>query len=93
MAERYGLSVQELTPMLAESFSYDAAEGILVSDVRKGSQAQKDGIKQGDILIQIGTEVISDEITLNRVLAKGKAPAQAKVFRNGKVRTITIHFE
>ncbi len=93
IAERYGISVQELTPMLAESFSYDSTEGILVSDVRKGSQAEKDGIKRGDILIQIGTEVMANEITLNRSLAKGKAPVKAKVFRNGKGRTLTLHFK
>ena len=93
MAEGYGLTVQELTPMLAESFSYGSSEGILVSDVRQGSQAEKDGIKRGDILIQIGTTVISDEITLNRSLAKGKASAKAKVFRNGRVRTLTLHFK
>ena len=93
VAERYGLSVQELTPMLAESFSYDSSEGILVSDVRQGSQAEKDGVKRGDILIQIGTTVISDEIALNRSLAKGKTSSKAKVFRNGKVRTLTLHYK
>ena len=91
VAERYGLSVQELTPMLAESFSYDSTDGILVSDVRPGSQAEKDGVKRGDILIQIGKEAISDEITLNRSLAKERTPVSSKVFRNGKVRTITLH--
>jgi bifunctional DNase/RNase len=93
IAERYGLSVQELTPMLAESFSYDSTEGILVSDVRQGSQAEKDGMQRGDILIQIGTEAISDENSLNQSLAKGKATAKAKVFRNGKVRNLTLHFK
>ena len=90
MAERYGLSVQELTPLLAESFFYDSTEGILVSDVRKGSQAEKDGIKRGDILIRIGTEAVSDEITLNQSLGKIKAPVQAKIFRNKKVRSLTL---
>jgi S1-C subfamily serine protease len=93
IAERYGLSVQELTPMLAESFSYDSTEGILVSDVRQGSQAEKDGMKRGDILIQIETEAISDEISLNQSLAKGKATAKAKVFRNGKARNLTLHLK
>jgi bifunctional DNase/RNase len=91
IAERYGLSVQELTPMLAESFSYNSTGGILVSDVRPGSQAEKDGIQRGDILIQIGKEAISEEITLNQSLAKG--PAKATVFRNGKVRILTLHLK
>lgn len=47
IAENYGLRLQDLTPSLAKAFSFDSENGVLVSDVREGSHAEKDGIERG----------------------------------------------
>jgi bifunctional DNase/RNase len=89
--ELYGLTVQELTPSLAQSFSFESTRGVLVSDIRQGSQAEKDGIQRGDIFVQVEGETAGDVMTLKGALAKSKAPVQAMIFRKGNFLSIRLH--
>lgn len=91
--ERYGLSIQELTPLLAESFSYSLQKGILVSDVRRGSLADKDGLQRGDIFAEIGGEPIVDLMSFKAALAKAKTPAPARIFRKGIFLSFPLHLK
>jgi len=87
----YGLTVQELNSSLAHSFSFQSTKGALVADVRGGSQAEKDGIQRGDILVDAGGEAVSDLASLRNALAKRKAPLKARVFRKGKFVSLTLN--
>jgi bifunctional DNase/RNase len=91
--EQYGLTLQELTPLLAKSFSFGSTSGALVSDVRQGSRAEKDGLKRGDIFVEAGGESVKDAGTLKDVLARSKTPVQAKIFRKGDFLSITLHLK
>jgi len=91
--ERYGLTIQELTPMLAESFSFGSTRGVLVSDVRQGSSAEKDGLQRGDIFTKMGEEAILDIISFKAALAKSKETVPARVFRKGKFLSLTLHLK
>lgn len=81
---QYGITVQELTSSLAQSFSFKSTRGVLVSDVRAGSPAEKDGLQRGDIIAEIGGEATPDVKGLRAVLDKMKEPIKAKVFRKGE---------
>jgi len=89
--ERYGLTTQELTRELAQSFSYGSTRGVLIADVRQGSQAEKDGLQRGDILVQAGEKAVENVKSLQEALAESKGPLKAKVFRKGNFRTLTIN--
>ena len=89
--EHYGLTIQELTPLLAESFSYRSTKGILVSEVRQGSLAEKDGLQRGDIFAEVGGEAIVDMISFKGALEKSKAPVPAKIFRQGHFLSLILH--
>ena len=89
--ERYGVTIQELTPLLAQSFSYKSTRGALVSDVREGSLAEKDGLHRGDIFVEVGGSTVEDVMSLKGSLAKIKTPVPARVFRQGNFLSITIH--
>ena len=89
--DRYGLSIQELTPLLAESFAYGSRKGILVSDVRRGSLAEKDGLRRGDIFAEVGGEPILDLGSFKAALEKAKTPAPARIFRKGLFLSLTLH--
>jgi len=89
--ERYGLTIQDLTPLLAQSFSFKSTRGALVSDVREGSLAEKDGIQRGDIVVEVGGSIVEDVISLKGALAKVKTPVQVRIFRKGDFLSITIH--
>jgi bifunctional DNase/RNase len=88
--DQYGLTAQDLTPSLAQSFSFKSTRGVLVSDVRAGSLAEKDGLQRGDILAEMGGEVIPDVNGLKAAMNKAKGPVKAKVFRKGEYVSLTI---
>ena len=89
--EQYGLTLQDLTPSLAQSFSFGSTHGILVSDVRKGSRAEKDGVERGDIFVEIGGRSIMSMISFKDALEQNKSPIQARIFRKANFLSITLH--
>lgn len=89
--EHYGLTLQELTETLAEYFSFGSTRGVLVSDVRKGSLAERDGIKRGDIFVEIGGKSVEDITSLKEMITASTSAVQAKIFRKTQFLSITLH--
>jgi bifunctional DNase/RNase len=87
----YGLTFQELTLMLAESFGFKKGRGVLISDVKEGSRAEKDGVQRGDIVVEIGGEKVEDVAAMKSALAKIKNPVKAKIFRQGNFLILTFN--
>ena len=50
---RLGVAVQEVNQSLANSFKLDKPEGALVSNVEKGSPADKAGLQPGDVIRKV----------------------------------------
>jgi serine protease Do len=48
-----GLTVQKLTPQIAESLGLDKAEGVVVTTVEPGGAADEGGIHRGDVIVEI----------------------------------------
>jgi serine protease Do len=48
-----GLSVQQVTPQLAESLGLERAEGVAVTAVEPGSPAEQAGLRRGDVILEI----------------------------------------
>jgi hypothetical protein len=92
-SEVYGLTLQELTPLLRESFSFPSDQGVLVTDVRTGSPAEKDGVKRGDIFVEIGKVGVADVLAFRQALAMSRQRVSAKLFRDGIVHHIVLHPE
>jgi len=59
-----GVAVQDLTPELAESFKLHTTQGVLISEVMRGSPADKAGIKAGDILTSVGNDALTNSSTM-----------------------------
>jgi bifunctional DNase/RNase len=89
--EEYGLTLQNLTPSLAKYLSYESNQGVLVSNVRKGSRAEKDGIETGDIVVEVDGQTIEDVMSMKDALAKIKMSANARIFRKTRFLSITLH--
>jgi serine protease Do len=54
-----GVSIQDLTPELAETFGVKDIEGALITDVIPGSPADKAGLKKGDIAVECNNKKIN----------------------------------
>jgi serine protease Do len=48
-----GLTVQRLTPQMAESLGLDKTEGVVVTAVEPGSVADEAGIRRGDVIMEV----------------------------------------
>ena len=91
--EEYGISVQAISPELAKYLSFESGEGVLVSDVNTGSAADRDGIKAGDIFVEIGNEAVGDVISMRNAMAKSQAAIEARIFRKKQYLSITLHLK
>jgi serine protease DegQ len=75
-----GVAVQELTPELAESFKLGEAQGVLISEVVKGSPADKAGIKAGDILTTVDNKPLTDSNAMLETIS-GLPPGKVAVLK------------
>jgi serine protease Do len=87
-----GVSIQKLTPELAEKFGIKDSDGALVGDVVKGSPAEKAGIIRGDIVLEYNGKKVNDADGLRNTVAQTKAGSQVniKILRKGKEYNFTV---
>jgi len=87
-----GISVQNLTPELARSFSAESTKGALVTEVVKGGPGEKAGMKQGDIVIGYRGREITNAGTLRKEVTFSPIGQKVKVavFRKGKKAALTV---
>jgi len=83
-----GLTVMNLSPALAEELSIDAAnEGVVVSAVEEGSNAQQVGFQKGDVLISINNERPATSKDVERLTRDRSYRWLLQVSRGGQVFT------
>jgi serine protease Do len=49
-----GVTVEPLTPLLAQKYGVDVANGMIINEVQNGSAAATAGIEPGDVILAIG---------------------------------------
>ena len=87
-----GVAVQELTPELAESFKLGNVQGVLISEVMRGSPADKAGIKAGDILTTVDNKPLIDSNAMLETISSlppGKI-AVLKLLRNQREVVVQV---
>ncbi|MGH7254854.1 MAG: PDZ domain-containing protein, partial [Nitrospirales bacterium] len=55
---KLGIDVQDLTPELAEKFKLKEMGGVLISKVERGSIAQVEGLREGDLIKEVNREEV-----------------------------------
>jgi len=87
-----GVSVQPLTPELAESFGLDSSKGALVAEVVSGSPAEAAGFMRGDILLRFDGREVEQMSDLPRIVAATPVgdEVKAEIFRKGKTITLKV---
>ena len=58
-AKRFGLTVQSLTKDLAEQFGVDKIDGVMITEVDRGSVAERKGVRAGDIITEVDGEAVT----------------------------------
>jgi len=94
-ADTHGLVAEDLTRQLAEYFEVPDKRGALVVEVKKGSDADKAGIKAGDVITKVDDSAIHDAADLVDELSDVGDSMAVKIeaIRKGKVMTLTMKIE
>jgi serine protease Do len=73
LSKTLGLSVQDITPEIAQRFGIENTKGVIVTDVADGSQAEEAGFNVGDIIRQINRRPVSGTADFTKMAAAFKA--------------------
>ena len=90
-----GVSIQDISPSLAEAFGLDKKNGALINKVLKDSPADKAGLQPGDVVISIdGKKVRNANDVRNRIgLLPVGEKIQFKLLRDGKEFELVVLVE
>jgi len=69
--EEFGFRLQKLTPDMARSLGMTGSEGVVVTNVRNGSPADKAGLKAGDVITQVNGVEVKEESDVEKALKEG----------------------
>nr|VFK33684.1 MAG: serine protease DegS/serine protease DegQ [Candidatus Kentron sp. MB]VFK76302.1 MAG: serine protease DegS/serine protease DegQ [Candidatus Kentron sp. MB] len=85
-----GIETQDITLDLAESFSLDNTNGVLVAGVLRRGPADIAGILPGDVITHVGNAAVDDAHDLINAIARIRPGSTAllKITRHGKTKTI-----
>ncbi|HWH68521.1 MAG TPA: Do family serine endopeptidase, partial [Candidatus Sulfotelmatobacter sp.] len=87
-----GVMIQDLNPALIKEFKLKDTQGALVGDVTPKSPAEKAGLKEGDVILELNGKKVADSRHLKLEVARTK-PGQSvpvKVLREGAVKTLNV---
>ena len=89
---RIGVSIQEVTRDLAESFGLGKPSGALVSNVEKGGAADKAGIQVSDVILKFDGKAVNTSGDLPRIVAATHPGSKVSVqlWRKGESKEITL---
>jgi serine protease DegQ len=75
-----GVGVQDMTKELSDSFKLPEIRGALITEVFRGTPAEKAGIKLGDILVAVEGKAITDSSSMLNLVA-ALHPGKQAVFK------------
>jgi serine protease Do len=68
-SDKLGLSIQDLTPDIAQQLGYRNERGVIVADVASGSPAEDAGLQRGDLIQEVNKTPIRTVRDFERVIS------------------------
>ena len=83
-AEKFGLSVQDLTPAVAQALGYRNEKGVIVTSVKPESSADEAGIQKNDLIKEVNRAPVSSVSEFLRAMEHvGKNESVAMLLKRG----------
>ena len=91
-AERFGFSVQDLTPELREQLKVPAGNGVVVSGVEDDGPAAKAGLRAGDVIAEVNRERVRSAAEFTRLLGQMRRGSNLLLLvqRDGNSRFVVV---
>ncbi len=80
---KFGLTLQDLTPELAEQFGYAQKQGVLIADVEPNSPAGRVGLQPGHLIEEVNRKPVSNLKELKKAMKKAKKDQVLLRIRSG----------
>jgi serine protease Do len=92
---RIGVSIQDVTAQLAESFGLDRPRGALVGMVEDNSPGEKGGLKPGDVILSVDGTKIDTSAQVPGLIANKKPGSNVslEIWRDGSTKKLTVRPE
>ncbi|HTX19236.1 MAG TPA: trypsin-like peptidase domain-containing protein [Bacteroidota bacterium] len=90
-----GMEVNVVDQRIAKYFGLKSAEGVIISDIKKNSPAEKALLKVGDIILEINGEKIQNEESIVAIINDARAGdvLDLKVYRDRKTFDVKMTLE
>ncbi len=70
---KFGVTVRNLTPEMADRLDIAAGRGVIVQDVKPGSFAEDVGLGRGDVILEVNKQKVNNEDEFARIEASLKS--------------------
>lgn len=88
--QEFGLSLQDLTPEVAEQFGYTKDQGVLIADVEQGSPAARVGLQPGQLIEEVNRQRVRTLEELQQALASASSQQVLLRVRAGKASQYVV---
>jgi serine protease Do len=88
-----GVAIQDMTPELQKYFNTDTKDGAVITYLASGSPAEKAGMQQGDIIVEMDKNKIKDSSQLSTAISNTKIGEKHEflLIRDGQLKTVTVN--
>ncbi len=87
-----GATIQPVTPEIADSVGIPGKKGALVAELVPGGPAEKAGVQQGDVVLEVNGHMVKDSTDLTRQVASSHTgdTLSLTILRSGKQIAVAV---
>ena len=87
-----GVDITTLTPALRQQYGFTPTAGVVVLDVLSGSPADKAGLAQGDVIVDVNGTAVTSAAGLQSMIQKDKSGQNIQItfYRGDLTHTVTV---
>ncbi len=82
--EKLGLTLQNITPEIAQRLGLDRSTGVIVTGVAPGSPADDAGLEQGDVIVEVNRKSVRNLKEYQQAIENGGKPSILFLVRRGE---------
>ena len=95
LTEKLGFEVSNLTDNIRQQLRLESGvEGVVVAEIEQQSRAYRQGLRQGDVILQLGNQVLENEnqfyTIMNSYLESGNDALLMRIYRQGRNMFVAI---
>jgi serine protease Do len=81
---KLGLTLQNITPEIAQRMGLDRSEGLIVTSVAPGSPADDAGLEQGDVILEVNRKPVRNLTEYQQAIENAGKPSILFLVRRGE---------